>query len=92
MPENVNISRTCACDACKKNDDVMERLQRLPEEERDFFEEMWLDNMHLQLDRDYYRAVIEGSWPNADDIIKHIRESREMRLNEMLDTQQDSGV
>ncbi len=39
----------------------------------DFLREVTSHIVHLQMDHDYYQAVVEGKWPNSDDIIKRSR-------------------
>lgn len=30
----------------------------------------------IETDRDYYRVIVDGTWPNADEVIKHIRSKK----------------
>ena len=52
----------------------MDHIMALPEEHRDFFMSMYHDMVHLQSKHNHQRDVINGSWPNADEVIKRKRE------------------
>lgn len=52
----------------------MSRVIELPVEHREFFLKMYEDMVHLQSKYNHQRDIINGSWPNADEIIKYKRE------------------
>ena len=37
------------------------------------FYKMYLELEGAELDAEYYQAIVEGSWPNADSLIQRIR-------------------
>ena len=67
---------SCNCEVCQYSRKVQENLEGLPEDKRKFFEDMYEILVHVEMDRDWYKCIIEGVWPNADDIIQRSRERR----------------
>lgn len=63
----------CDCDVCKLSRKVREKLELMPEDQRGFWEEFYDNFIHVEFDRDYYKSVIDGSWPNADNVIENAR-------------------
>lgn len=57
----------------------MARVIQLPVEHREFFLKMYEDMVHLQSKHNHQRDIINGSSPNADEIIKHKREQYAVR-------------
>lgn len=66
----------CECEVCQLSRKVSKKLDLLPEDQRTFWEEMYDALVHAEFDRDYYRSVIDGSWPNADLVIERVRTHR----------------
>lgn len=66
----------CQCEVCKFYKEFSDRLDALPIEHQEFFTKMYDDMVHLQSRFNHQRAIIDGSWPNADSIIKKKREDR----------------
>ena len=66
----------CECEVCQLSRKVHEKLELLPEDQRAFWEEMYDALVHAEFDRDYYRSVIDGSWPNSDLVIERVRTHR----------------
>ena len=48
-------------------------LLQLDEDQRQFFEQMYESLIETQYDLDYYKAIVDGSWPMADEIIARKR-------------------
>lgn len=69
----------CECNVCKYSRKVAEKLELIPEDQRAFWEEMYDILIHAELDRDHYRAVIDGSWPDADEFIQRVRTHRTLK-------------
>jgi len=65
---------TCRCKVCLYYEEFSSRIDLLPVEHQDFFHQMYDNTVHLQSKFNHLRAIIEGSWPNADEIIKRKRE------------------
>ena len=66
----------CECPRCLDSREFAARLAELPEHQRAYFAAQ-RENYALQgADLDHANAVIEGSWPSADDIIAGSRAAR----------------
>ena len=67
--------RKCECEVCYFSRLVNEQIQKLEDPEaQNFFLNLYDMVVHAEMDRDYYKAIVEGVWPNADEIIaKHRR-------------------
>lgn len=63
----------CDCKVCAREREVRAQLELLPAPQRSFFEGLYDDLTHAELDRDYYHAVLDGSWPSADEVLKSMR-------------------
>lgn len=47
-------------------------MERIPKEDEAFWSDIFSALNHAESDRDYYHAIVEGSWPSADEVIaKH---------------------
>lgn len=67
---------TCSCDVCKQSITFREHLDRIPAELHEYFQELYDVLIHAQFDNDYYKAIIDGSWPEADLIIDRARKRK----------------
>jgi hypothetical protein len=56
----------CQCNVCKRGAVVYARLQLLPKDQREFWENLYDELLHVELDRDVNAAIIDGSWTDAD--------------------------
>jgi len=65
----------CNCELCQRDQTFTERLARVPEAERGYWEGIYTSLLHAEMDRDVNAAVIDGSWPDADDWIKRARKT-----------------
>ena len=64
---------TCHCKVCLYHKEFNDRIDALPIEHQEFFYEMYDKVSYLEDAQAQLRAIIEGTWPNADEIIKHKR-------------------
>lgn len=69
----------CECNVCKYSRKVRHQLEQLAPEQREFFEGMYDTLINIEFDRDYSDAVIDGSWPEADEVIAKRRAMRKIR-------------
>lgn len=70
---------TCDCNLCSLSRRVAFVLDAGERPElRDMVEELFGLYESMMLDENWANAVIDGSWPNADEIIKHAREVRKV--------------
>jgi hypothetical protein len=64
----------CQCDVCNYSRMVNEYIQKLEDpDDREFFLNMYDMLIHSEMDRDYYKAIVDGQWPNADELIQKRR-------------------
>lgn len=68
---------TCSCDVCKDiahyksikdshNIDIVHR----------YMEEIYERLIEVEFDLDYYKALVRGTYPNADEVIAKVRRKR----------------
>ena len=65
---------TCRCKVCLYYEEYLDHIMELPVEHRDFFMSTYRDMSHLQSKYNGQRDLINGTRPNADEIIKQKRE------------------
>lgn len=63
----------CNCSVCERNKAFEKHLQDVDEKSRSFFMNLYDSFLEIEMDRDYYKVIVDGTWPNADDVIKHVR-------------------
>lgn len=65
----------CECDLCVRNRKTDENLAKIEDPEvRAFWENIYDALNDAEMSRDVAEAIIEGSWPSADEIIKERRD------------------
>ncbi len=65
----------CQCQICCFSRSVSAEINKLEDpSSQEFFLNLYDMLIHTEMDRDHYKAIIEGKWPNADDLIKRRRE------------------
>lgn len=65
--------KKCECGVCKRNRLFQQHLENVSSESRQFFEQLYDAFLETEMDRDYYKVIVDGTWPNADEVIKHVR-------------------
>lgn len=65
----------CNCKLCLRTQQFRLSLEKVPESEREFWSNIYSDLFHVEVDRDYYKAIVEGTWPDADQIINRHRQN-----------------
>ena len=63
----------CNCTFCQRERRIDELRGGMPPLIRALIEDLHNELVHAELDRDVHKAVIDGTWPSADSIIKHAR-------------------
>lgn len=71
----------CECRICERHEKYSRQMTNLQkkiqdpeiEEAIEFFENIYNDLNNVELDNDVNKAIIEGSWPTADENIKWAR-------------------
>lgn len=59
----------CNCDVCQSNKVFREKLALLPEAQLVYWESIGEDLLHLQMDVDYYKAIMKGKWPSGKEVL-----------------------
>lgn len=69
---------TCQCEICCAIKEHHIRLQCVPNESRDYFEEIFEALLDTQFDNDYYKAIMNGEWPESVQILEQaLQEAKE---------------
>lgn len=68
----------CNCDVCKDISIFHTHLAQIPESEREYFDSLYERILELEMDNDYYRCLVDGTWPEADRVIA-TRRAREKK-------------
>lgn len=67
----------CGCESCKRSNRIKVLMDFLKQSGRTDFmklmEEINTELIHAEFDRDHYKSIIDGSWPNSDEMIKKYR-------------------
>lgn len=69
----------CDCKLCKRTGQFKTVLERAPEQDKKFWNEIYNALFHSEADRDYYKCVVDGSWPTADEVIISHRKNRAVK-------------
>ena len=77
---------SCECRICLQIKELRKHIDLLKEAGLDdsvkFFEDIYDELMHVGLDNDVNKSIIEGSWPIADENIKTARERYKLKQEE----------
>ena len=60
----------CQCDLCKMIGRFADIRAKLPADDAQFLEDFVENYLEEGLDKEYYEAVIDGSWPGSVDIMR----------------------
>ena len=60
----------CNCQVCQDTRNFRAELNQLPAEHQSVFDGLYDNLLHVEMDRDYYHAILEGSWPSAKEILE----------------------
>ena len=66
----------CECEICVRSRSFNDVVEALPAEHQEYFRVMYDQLLEIEHERDYYKVIVDGTWPNADEVIKHIRSKR----------------
>lgn len=64
----------CECKSCKMSAAYEVALEHVPEEHKAVFVELYEECVHAQTDAAYYRSIVEGVWPNSEEILAQYRQ------------------
>lgn len=76
----------CDCRLCQRSREFRIRLQCVPSESQEYFEDIF-DQLHdAEFDNEYFKALLKGQWPSAEDILEQaLNKIREDKKNVGLD-------
>lgn len=66
-------SKKCKCKLCKRSCVVRKLAANLGADDRQVVIDLMNDLDDVEVERDYFKSIIAGKWPNADRIIKEAR-------------------
>jgi hypothetical protein len=61
--------KKCDCSMCQRTLHFRAALDSVPEKDAQFWSDIFSALLNAESDRDYYCAIVDGSWPNADELI-----------------------
>lgn len=71
------MTNSCECSVCVRHRRFSSELEKIPEANRAYFEELYDALTHAEFDLEYYKAVASGRWPDSDRVIAHMRKKAE---------------
>lgn len=70
----------CNCGLCISNREIMARINGMTPEYRAFTEGLLERALHVEFDRDYYQAILQGDWPSSVEILEEaLKRAKEKR-------------
>lgn len=66
----------CDCDQCQFNKKYQDELDKLPPDAQAFFSDVYDQLAQAETDVSYYRCIVNGVWPNSDEIIAQARKKQ----------------
>ena len=59
----------CNCRVCERNKVFAEKLDLLPEPQRAYWESLYEDLCHAEMDNNYHDAILQGHWPSGKEVL-----------------------
>ena len=56
-------NKNCDCSLCLRNKKFYEAILRVPEQDKEFWKDIYSCLFHEESDGDYWEAVAKGQWP-----------------------------
>lgn len=72
----------CNCDVCNKYKCFKEHLSTIPIEYHTWITALYEEITNIEMDLNYYKSLVDGSWADADAIIQQRRRNNVKRLAE----------
>lgn len=73
----------CECDVCYFSRQVNEQIQKLEDPDaQNFFMNLYDMFIHSEMDKDYYKAIVQNKWPDAGRIIAKYHDYHDVEVNE----------
>ena len=80
MTTEPSITESCNCRICEQSREFYKHMDILKAARlgafAEFFEDIYSELAHVQMDNAVNKAIIDGSWPDADQIIETARAKR----------------
>ena len=78
---------------CEMSKRVRAVYKELPEEAQSVIDDLWTEWEYESMEASYYMAVVEGEWPNSDEIIESIRRKNRLKkdVQKAIDADLDWG-
>ena len=80
----------CDCRVCTDYKSFQELLSHIPEPQRESVEKLYEVMAELEMDRDYYKAIVQNKWPSGDIVLAHYRKLPK-ELNEPTTSAETTG-
>lgn len=81
-PDCVNEPKHCDCDSCREMHHFFEIIRDLSDQDQEWMMKFYEKVDNERLDAGVNQAIIDGSWPTADEQIKYARQGRAENNNE----------
>lgn len=85
--QNVDCSeyeQSCKCKLCETGKRLKSIWQKLDLEDSLFINQFAAEYLHVSSDLDYYKSIMDGSWPNSEEILAKALskiDSKKIKLN-----------
>lgn len=60
----------CTCAVCVRHNAMLKHMETMTEAQKVFFMEMYEDLVQAENDAAHTSAILQGSWPNAEEILE----------------------
>lgn len=67
----------CECSICQQITEFYKYLETVPNDSKPYFLDLYDALIEASSDLEYYKSIIDGSWPNADEVIERFRKTKE---------------
>jgi len=66
---------SCDCGSCNEINEFQTNINKIEDEEvKEHFQKLYVSYLSLEMDRDRLKAIIVGTWPDADEQLREIRQ------------------
>ena len=62
--------RRCNCRECQRMDTLRRLSKTMTEEQKAFVMELYEDLVHASMDSAHYKAILNGTWPDAKNALE----------------------
>jgi hypothetical protein len=72
----------CQCKLCLRDREWKIRLQCVPKESQEYFENIYEHLLNVETDLNYYESIEEGSWPSSIETLERWLENVKAKQKE----------